>query len=110
MVAEHRLPEHIEHLLLGIVLVHGDLLENDRALGLDVLERGSEDHVGDHVEGGVDVIVDHPRVHRRRLLPGTRVQLGAHRVEDLIDLQRGVLRRALEQQVLEQMRQPGLLV
>ena len=32
MLAEHGLAEHVEHLLLGIVLVHGDLLEDHRAL------------------------------------------------------------------------------
>ena len=90
------------HLLLGLVLVHRDLLEDDLALGLDVGERGPEDHVGHHVEGVVEVLVEHPRVDRRGLLAGAGVELGTHAVEDLVDLQRLVLGRALEQQVLEQ--------
>ncbi len=33
IVAEHRLAEHVEHLLLRIVLVHRDLLQDHRPLG-----------------------------------------------------------------------------
>ena len=36
VIAEHRLAEHVEHLLLRVVLVHRDLLEDHRALGVDV--------------------------------------------------------------------------
>ena len=103
-----RVAEHVEDLLLGIVLVHRDLLEDHRALGVDLLERRPEDHVGDHVERLRQVLVDHPRVDRGGLLAGAGVQLGAHPVEDLVDLERRVLRAALEQQVLEQVREPGL--
>jgi hypothetical protein len=108
VVAEHCHAEHVKDLLLGIVLVHGDLLQDDLALGVDVGERGPEDHVGHHVEGIDEMLVDDPRVDRRGLLAGAGVQLGAHAVEDLIDLQRLVLGRALEQQVLQQVRQSRL--
>ena len=72
VVAEGRLAEQVKDLLLGIVLVHGDLLEDHLALGVDVGQRGPEDHVGHHVEGVDEVIVDHPGEHRRGLLAGTR--------------------------------------
>ena len=110
VLAEHGLAEHVEHLLLRIVLVHRDLLEDHRALGVDVVERRAEHHVGHHVERLGEVLVDHAGVDRGRLLAGAGVELGAHRVEDLVDLERLVLRGALEQQVLEQVREPGLLL
>ncbi len=108
MVRKDRVAEHVEDLLLGIVLVHRDLLEDDRALRLDLRERRPEDHVGDHVERLREMLVDHPRIYGRGLLAGAGVQLRTHPVEDLIDLERRVLRAAFEQQVLEQMREPGL--
>ena len=48
--------------------------------------------------------VEHARVDRGRLLAGAGVELGAHRVEDLVDLQRAVALGAAEQHVLEQVR------
>jgi hypothetical protein len=100
--AEHRVAEDVEHLLLGIVLIHGDLLEDHLALGIDLGERWVEHHVGHHVERVGQMVVDHARVDRCGLLAGPGVQLGPHRVEDLVDLERGVARGPLEQQVLEQ--------
>ena len=70
----------------GLVLVHRDLLEHDLALGFDVGERRREDHVGHHVERARQVAVEHAGVDRRRLLARAGVELGAHRVEDLVDL------------------------
>ena len=52
--------------------------------------------------------VEHARVDRGGLLAGARVELGAHRVEDLVDLQRAVARGAAEEHVLDQVRQAGL--
>jgi hypothetical protein len=103
MRSEHRLAQQIEHLLLRIVLVHRDLLEDHRALGIDLAQSRPEHHVGHHVERLGHVLVDHPGVHRGRLLAGAGIELGAHPVEDLVDLERAVFRRALEQQVLQQM-------
>ena len=88
VVSEHRLAEHVEHLLLRIVLVHRDLLEDHRPLGVDVVERGPEHHVGHHVERPLQVRVDDARVDRGRLLARAGVELGPHAVEDLVDLER----------------------
>jgi hypothetical protein len=110
VVAEHRFAEYIEDLLLRIVLVHRDLLEDHRALGFDFVERRTKHHVGHHVERLGDVLIDYARVDRGGLLAGACVELGAHAVEDLVDLQRAVPCRALEQQVLDQMREPRLTV
>ena len=109
MLAEHRLAEQVEHLLLRVVLVHRDLLEDHRALGVDVASApGGTPCRPSRRTPPAHVLVDHPRVHRGRLLAGAGVELGAHRVEDLVDLERAVLLGALEQQVLEQVRQPRL--
>ena len=108
MAAEDRLAEHVEHRVLRVVLVHGDLLEHDLALGVDVLEGRPPHHVGHHVEGARQVLVEHPRVDGGALLVGAGVQLRAHRVEQLVDLGRRVAVGAAEQQVLEEVREPGL--
>jgi hypothetical protein len=84
--AEDGLAEHVEHRVLRIVLVHRDLLEHDLALGVHVLERGAPHHVGHHIEGRGQVLIEHPRVDRGALLVGSGVELGAHAVEELIDL------------------------
>ena len=88
MVAEDRLAEDVEDRVLRVVLVHGDLLEHDLALGIDVDERGPPHHVGDHVEGARQVVVEHPRVDGRRLLVRAGVELGAPAVEQPVDLAR----------------------
>ena len=60
------------------------------------------------VQRALEVNVEHARVDRGGLLARARVYLRPHAVEDLVDLQRRVLGRALEQQVLEQVREPRL--
>ena len=108
MGAEDRLAEHVEDAVLGVVLVHRDLFEHDLALGLQLAHQRAPHHVGDHVKGALQVAVEHARVHRGRLLVGARVELGAHRIEDLVDLLRAVALRTAEQHVLEQVRDTGL--
>ena len=108
MVAEDRRREHVVHLVRGLVLVHGDLLDHHLALGVDVRVAGAQHHVLQHVERAVEVAVQKPRVDRRGLLARAGVDLGAHRVEGLVDLQRAEPVGALEQQVLEEVREPRL--
>src|SRR5947199_19750 len=81
---------------VGLVLVHRNLLEDHRALRVDFPERRSEDDVGQDIERVGDVLVYNARVDGCRLLARARVDLAAHRIEDLIDLQRLVLRGSLE--------------
>ena len=109
VVAEDRGAEHVEDGVLRVVLVHRDLLEHDLALGVDVVERRPPDHVGHHVERARHVLVEHARVDRRALLVGAGVQLGAHAVEELVDLRRGEAVGPAEQHVLEEVREPRLL-
>ena len=49
----------------GRVLDHGDLLEHDLALGVEVGEGGREDHVRHHVERRLEMLVEHAGVHDR---------------------------------------------
>ena len=100
--------EHVEDDVLRVVLVHRDLLEHDLALGVDVAEGGPPDHVGHDVERHRQVLVEHPRVDGGALLVRAGVELGAHAVEQLVDLGRPVARRAAEQHVLEEVREAGL--
>ena len=105
-----RLAEQVEDLVLRVVLVHRDLFEHDLALGLQIAEARAPDHLGHHVEGLLQVAVEHARVERGGLLVGARVELGAHRVEDLVDLLGAVALGAAEEHVLEQMGDTGLLL
>ena len=109
MVAEHGAGQDVVHLVLRLVLVHGDLLDHHLALGVDV-----------GVDGGSGPC---PAARRRRAPGGRRgsgsrrrsspcragVDLRSHRVERLIDFERREAFRALEEQVLQEMRDPGLV-
>ena len=108
MVAEDRLGDQVVHELLRRVLVHRDLLEHDLALGVELLEERREDHVAHHVERRLEMVVGHARVDERVLARGRGVQLAAEPVEDLGDLERAVTLGALEEQVLDEVRDAGL--
>ncbi len=108
--AEHRPSGQVEHPVLGIVFVHRDLLEHDLALGLQFPETGPKDHVGHDLEGALEMAVEHARVQGRRLLVGPRVDLRAHRVEDLVYLLRAEALGAAKEHVLEQVRDAGLVL
>ncbi len=57
MRAEHGLGRDVVHEVVRRVLDHGDLLEHHLPLGVDVHERGSEDHVRHHVERPLEAVV-----------------------------------------------------
>ena len=90
--------------LLRRVLVHRDLLEDDLTLGVELVEARREHHVAHHLDRGREVLVRHARVDDRVLARRRRVQLAAEPVEDLGDLLRVVALRALEEQVLDEVR------
>ena len=108
MVTEDRLGQDVVHLVLRLVLVHGDLLEHHLALGLEVRVGRAQQHVAHHLERALEVLVEEVGVQDRRLLAGGCVHLRAEAVELLRDLLGGQLRRALEQHVLEEVRDAGL--
>ena len=68
----------------------------------------AEQHLREQVEGLLGVRVEEAGVEVRRLLAGRRVDRGAQAVEELGDLDRRVALGALEEQVLEEMRDAGL--
>ncbi len=110
MVAVDRLREDVVDAILGLVLVHGDLLEHHLALGIDLVrgQRRREQHLGKEVERFLGVLVEKTGVQMRGLLARRRVGGGAHPVEQLGDLDGRVALGALEQEVLEEMRDAGL--
>ena len=71
--------------------MHGDLVEDHLALGLDVVggDRRGGDHVAEHVDRQRQVLVEDPRVEAGVLLRGEGVELTAHLVELDRDVQRG---------------------
>jgi hypothetical protein len=107
MRAERRLLDQIVDELLWLVLVHGDLLEHDLALSVELGEAWREDHLAHHVERRLQLVVRNTRVDDGVLPRGGRVQLPSERVEDLGDLLRRVRSRALEEQVLDEVRDAG---
>ena len=108
MRPEDGLGREVVHDVLRVVLHHRDLLEHDLALRVDVGQRGREDHVRHHVERDVDVVVGDAGVDDGRLARGGGVELAAHRVEQLGDPDGVVALGALEEQVLDEVRDAGL--
>ena len=110
VAAEDRLRDDVVDEVLRVVVDHRDLLQHDFALRVDVGEGRVVDHPDDHVERGLEPVVRHAGVDERRLARRGRVQLPAEPVEDLRDLLRGVRARPLEEQVLDEVRDPGARV
>ena len=110
MLAEHAARGEVVHEIGGVVLDHRDLLEHDLALGLERLglEARARGHVAHHVERQRQVLVEHAHVHDGRLARRERVELGAEAVGDARDLDLVVALAALEQQVLDEVRDAGL--
>ena len=106
MLREDRRGDQVVDEVLRRVLVHRDLLEHDVSLGVHLgrVELRLEQHVGHDVERRLEVGVEDAGVDDRVLLGRGGVQLAAEAVEDLGDLHRRVARRALEQEVLDQVR------
>jgi hypothetical protein len=92
--------------VVGVVVVHRDLVEDDVPLGLDVVgrEQGGGDHVAEDVHRERQVLVEDPRVEAGVLLGGEGVELTADGVQGHRDVERRALARALEEQVLEEVR------
>ncbi len=109
MITEHRRQEHVTEGVLGIVVAHGDFLEHHGAFDFDVVGKtaAAQHHVGNQVDGQLEVGVEHMRVVAR-VLPGReRVQFAANGVDRLRDFHRRTRRRGLEQQVLQEVRRTG---
>jgi len=104
--------EQVVHEVVGRVVAHPDLFEDDLPLGFDLVdpEGGCPDDVGEDVEGEIQAVVDHSHVVRRALTGGERVHLAADGLDRLGDLSGAAGLGALEQQVLEEVRRAGQLL
>ncbi len=109
--AERMLPQHgLEEALVGdvsgVVARHREFLQNDAALVLELvgIEKGRREHVGEDLDRHRQVAILHLRVVAGVLLRGERIVLPADGVERDRDVERRAFRRALEEQVLEEVR------
>ena len=109
MVTEQRRQEHVPQRVLGVVVAHRDLLEDDVAFQLDIVGGAAtvEHHIGDQVDRQLQIAVEHVRVVAGVLLGGERVQLPTDGVHRLRDIHGRAGRGRLEQQMLEEVRGPG---
>ncbi len=94
VLAEDRFGEDVVNPVLGLVVVHRDLLQHHLALGVDLGIGRSEQHLRQQVEDVLGVLVEEARVQVGRLLAGGGVDRGAEPVEALGDLDRRVARRS----------------
>ena len=108
MVAIDGLGQEVVDAVGRLVLVHRDLLEHDLALGVDVGEGRAEHHLGHQVERVLGVLVEEAGVDVRGLLGGRGVGRRPHAVHLLGDLDRREALGALEEQVLQEVREPFL--
>ena len=104
MFAEDDFAEVVVDELGRRILVHGDLFEHDLALVIEVGEGRPREHLDDDLEGGVEVLVEKARVDQRVFLRGGRVGLAAHVVEDARDVPGAEAVGALEDEVLDEVR------
>ena len=102
--AEHGRQEDVTEHVLGIIVAHGDLLEHDVALDLDV--RGgalpAQYDIGDQIHRQRQIGVQHMGVVAGVLLGGERVEFTTDRIDRLGYFDRGSCRSRLEQQMLEE--------
>ena len=106
MVFPEILGEDFVDQVVGIVLVHLDLFEDDAALAADVL--GIEDRVqhqvAEHVHGDGQMLVQHLDVEADAFLGGEGIHVAADGIHLAGDLLRGAVLGALEHHVLDEVR------
>ena len=93
------------------VLDHLDLFDDDLLLPLEILdaERRVADDVRQDVDGERQMLVEHLDVVARVFLGRERVELAADRIDRLRDVLRGSAGRALEEHVLDEVRDAAAL-
>ncbi len=100
------LGEELVDEIVGVVLVHLDLFEDDALLALDLLggEGGVKDKVGEDVEGRGDVLVQNLDVETDVLFAGKGIEVAADGVDLAGDLTGGARGCSFEDHVLDEMR------
>ena len=111
MPAPEILREQFVDQVFGIVLVHLDLFEDHLFFLGDVrvVKSRAQHQVGEHVERDRQVLVEHLRVEAGHFLGREGVEHPAHRVHRLRDFFGRALLGALEDHVLDEMRDPVAL-
>jgi hypothetical protein len=106
------LGEHLVNQVVGRVLDHLDLFEDDLLLALDIVlaERRTHDDVGEDVYGQRQVLVEHFDVIAGVFLGGEGIHLAADGVDGLGDVLRAAGGGALEEHVLDKMRDAALFL
>jgi hypothetical protein len=111
MVVPEALGENLVDQIVGRVLDHLDLFEDHLLFALDVFFR--EQRVADQVREDLDrerqVLVEHLGVVAGVFLRRERVDLAADRIDLLRDLLGVARRRALEEHVLDEVRDAGVI-
>ena len=107
-----RLREQLVHQIVGRVLDHLDFFEDDflLAFDVDVVERRTEHDVGEDVDRKRQMLVEHLHVVAGVFLGGERVELAADRIDRLRDIFGRARGGALEQHVLDEMRDAAVFV
>ena len=102
--------EQLMHHILGGVLLHGDLLQDDAALlvQLPFIQGGVQGHVAEDVHRQGQILVNHLGVEAGAILARKGVELAAHRVHLLGNLPGIALLRPLKNHVLQKVRKPIL--
>ena len=111
VIGEVHAHEEVVHEIVGRVVTHPDLFEDDLPLGVDVVgtERRTPQDVGEDVDRELEARVGQPHVEHGLLVGRERVHLAADRLHRLRDLARRAPVGALEQQVFEEVRSARLL-
>ena len=115
MARPESLSEQLVDEIVGCVLHHLDLFKHYPLFFLDVIsgKRGIAQQIGQHVDCPRQVLVEHLHVITGAFLGGERVELPAERIDLLGNVLGAPARGALEQHVLDEVRDsrtPGALV
>ena len=111
MLAEIRLRQQIIHQILRRVLAHSNFLQNNAALllKLRLVHARVEQHIAEQIHRPRQMLGDHLRVVAGTFLGGKRIHLSAQRIHLHGDVLRRAALRALEQDVLDEVRKAVLL-
>ena len=111
MIGPEAFGEQLMDEVVRRILDHLDLFDDHLLLALDIIrtQRRTHHDVGQHVDGQRKMFVKHLQVVTRVFLGGKRVHLPTDRVDRLGNVLGAASRGALEEHVLDKMRDPALL-